>query len=707
MASIASVLSMGVGALGASQTAISVTGNNIANVNTVGYSRQAVVLQERTSLDSRAGQLGQGVEASEIIRYFDRFIESSLVGKLGLATRYSTAYSVLATAESVFNESLTAGISEAMLSMFNSWNDLAQSPSSTAVREALLASAQTLASTLRSADNTLAALQEELNGLIAAEVTTANTLMQEIAALNREINAHTVENSNNANSLMDARDAKVRELAQIIDITIQDNGAGDYYVTTSSGNLLVQQDIAFSLLYQGPTVVNSLTANSPYKSSTGSGTVGFSGTDTREYTIAVVNGGAVDGGAQFKVSLDGGKTWLTESDGSVRLFDCNSESSAVAAGELGIWFDAGESLAAGDTFVISPKSDVYWVSPTTGPINISTQIYSNGTENSLRITGGSLAGYLSVRDYMLGDYRDQLDALARSIIWEVNRIHSQGSGLEPMQYALGTYAVSDSTVALGGDSSGLSFADRLTAGNISFAIYDVDTGETLVPYPGMEVFSAMNFDPATHSLDDVVAAINSASFIDENGATILPFSASIVDGKLEIGTSDPSYAFSIVSDTTGLAAALGINTFFTGDSAATIAVRGEISSNINGINAGRTNGAGEGNSGDNITASEIAALASKAVTISVTGRADTTQTLSNFYASLVAKVGSDTASTLTTAQIESAQATALLERQEEVSGVNLDEELSNLIKFQAAYKAAAKLITTADEMLQTLLGMKQ
>ena len=707
MAGVGSVLSMGVGALNASQTAISVTGNNISNVNTVGYSRQSVVLREKTAVDSYAGQIGQGVQTQEVIRSFDRFIESSLVGKLGSATRYSTAYSVLSTAESVFNESMTVGISDAMMELFNSWNDLAQDSSSSAVREALLASATTLASTLRGADNTLAALQEELNGLIAQEVNTANQLIQEIAALNREINAHTIENRSNANSLMDQRDAKVRELAEIIDISIQDNGAGDYYVTTTSGNLLVQQDIGYSLLYQGPRAENSLTADSPYKSSAGSGMVGFSGTDTREYTIEVVNDGTVDGTAQFKVSLDGGKTWLREADGSVRLFDCNSEDGAVAVGDLTIWFDAGESLAAGDSFVISPKSDVYWVSPTSGPINISTQIYSDGTENSLRITGGSLGGYLGVRDYMLGDYRDQLDSLAKSIIWEVNRIHSQGAGLEPMTYALGAYAVSNTSAALGGDSSGLAWASNLSAGNVSFAIYDVATGEAVVPYPGMEVFSGVNFDPATHSLEDVASAINAASFIDADGNTVTPFSASIVNGKLELATSDPKYGFSVVSDTTGLAAALGINTFFTGDSAATMAVNGVLTSNTNLINAGRVNGAGEGNEGDNITAKEIAGLSSKAVTISTPGKADTTQTLASYYAALVARVGSDTAGTLTRANIESTQATNLLERQEEVAGVSLDEEMSNLIKFQASYKAAAKLITTADEMLQTILGLKQ
>ena len=70
------VLSMGKGALFASQAAIQTTGNNVSNVNTPGYSRQAVMLQENYAINYNPGQVGQGVKATEIFRYFDRFIEN-------------------------------------------------------------------------------------------------------------------------------------------------------------------------------------------------------------------------------------------------------------------------------------------------------------------------------------------------------------------------------------------------------------------------------------------------------------------------------------------------------------------------------------------------------------------------------------------------------------------------------------------------------
>jgi flagellar hook-associated protein 1 FlgK len=518
---------------------------------------------------------------------------------------------------------------------------------------------------------------------------------------------HTVTGSNNANTLLDQRDAKVRELAEIIDITIQDNGAGDYYVSTAAGHLLVQEDIAFSLIIKGATVENNLTGNSLYKSSAGSGTMGFSGTDTQEYTVEVVTAGAVDGGARFKVSLDGGNTWLTDENGAIKLFDANSEANSVKAGELSLWFDAGASLSAGDKFIVSPKNDIYWVSPTSGPINISSQFYADGPENPLRITGGALGGYLMARDEILSSYREQLDALAQSIIWEINSIHSQGAGLTTVSSVLGEYQIGRADQPLGSDTAEFAWSSRLTAGNLSFSVYDATTGASLIGYPGMEVlFIGGNFDPATMSLDDVAAAFNAASFTDSNGVAVNPFTASIVDNRLQI-TANGNYTFAVASDTTVLMAGLGINTFFTGTDASSIAVRSEVVNNPNLVNAGSVNGAGEINTGDNAIANALAELLNTKVSISSTGKPSVSQSLLDYYAILVTRVGSDTLSIKNSASREVSLAQNLSSKREEVVGVSLDEELTNLIKFQASYTAAAKLITTADEMLQTLLGLKQ
>lgn len=710
-----SVLSMGKGALFASQACIQTTGNNISNVNTPGYSRQAVMLQENYAINYKPGQVGQGVKATEIYRYFDRFVENSYLKQQSTATHSQTLYNQLRYVENLFNEANTDGISTALTAMFDSWNKLSQTPDSTASREALLSTANSLTSLIRDTDTSLRNLEDQLNKLIKEDVDSANRLLQEIAALNREIKANYLQGRNNPNQLMDERDMRVRELAEIIDIDVEDRGAGaDYIVSMKNGYTLVQHDVAFELAFQGPSVDKNLVTDSPYRVT--NGTAHFSGSDSHEYTVEMLSDGSIGSNAQFRVSIDGGRSWLTDDNGQVRIFNANTENKSVRVGELDIWFDAG-NVAKGDTFVLSPKSDVYWIEPTVGPINVSTQIYSNGIMNDRRITGGSLGGYLDTRDYRIGEYRDRLKAFADSVAWEVNRIHSQGAGLTHLSNVLSTYKVGRDSVPLGSPESLFKWSDKLQAGNITFAIYDAQ-GDPILPCPDCESLFKINFDPATDSLQDVANRINEIGtaanpVTDRDGNLVRPFTATVYDGKLQIMTNqilpgDPThnYTFAVTADTTGLLAGLGINTFFEGDTLGAFAVRGEFKTNINLVNSARLNGAGETNVGDNITAREIADLAQKAVSIRTTWNASTRQTLSEYYGNLVARVGADTAGAKYTAATETAVAQDLYDRQEEISGVNLDEEMTNLIKFQASYKAAAKLITTADEMLQTLLSMK-
>lgn len=75
---------------------------------------------------------------------------------------------------------------------------------------------------------------------------------------------------------------------------------------------------------------------------------------------------------------------------------------------------------------------------------------------------------------------DKLDAFANTLVWEVNMLHSQGSGLERLTNMQGTYGVDRSDLPIGGRNSGLTYADRLTEGNLSLHFYDANTGESLL-----------------------------------------------------------------------------------------------------------------------------------------------------------------------------------------------------------------------------------
>lgn len=706
---IGPLFNIGTSALNASSACISTTGNNIANVDTEGYNRQYVRLEDAYALDKRPGAQGQGVNATEIMRRFNKYLEKAYLEKSSVASRWNQQANLMTTVQSLFNESNRTGISSMMSTFFNSWSDLAARPSDTATRQSLLSNADNLARMISSTKSSLEAYQKEMDAAIKDQVNEANNLIKSIAALNKEINAHNIPGVSNPNGLMDQRDLLVRRLSEIVDVTVNDRGAGDYTVSLANGYPLVNGTETFSLETQGPHVEALIRPESNYK-----GHLVYEGSDSHEYTVEILNGGTAGDvpPPSFRVSLDGGKTWVTNDDGTEAQYtisdsDGDGTTDPVKVGNLTLSFDDATNFHATDTFTVVPKSGLYWVEPTRGPVNITPQIAFNGTDNTNRLTGGKLAALYNVRDDNCGRYMDELDALSKSLIWETNRLYSQGAGLDKFSYAQGTYSVYPhaQNIPLGMPQSGLPFGGKLTSGNVMFNIYDKDTGDYIsggpldfdAATPGIQ-----NFDPSVHSLQDVATAINN-TYPGQLKATIL-------DNKLVIESDPdavPPVEFAVGTDTTGLMAGLGINTFFTGSGASDIAVRDELHTNLNLLNAGAVNGAHEINSGDGSIAESIAALSEKAVTISTGWKTSDTQTLNEYYNSTVTSVGADTRTAQTNASYNIALANDLDEQQASLGGVNIDEEMANLIKFQHSYTAAAKLITTADEMLQTLLGLKQ
>ena len=757
------LMEIGKSALFASQAAIQTTGNNIANVNTPGYTRQYVRLEALDGLDYRPGRMGQGVIAAEVLRYFDAFLEKSYVDKHSTYARWDKDYALMRSVENIFNEANRVGISSQMSAFFSAWQDLSLRPQDMATREALLSQADSLAGLIRSTEQSIRFIQDEMDTAIRVDVDRANELIRSIYNLSVQIKSHTQKGVNNPNELMDKRDQLTRELSEIIDVTVYDRN-GEYYLRTKSGLPLVDDVTGyFALEVQGPKAETHLAqlAGNPAQLSEYTGKVNFSGTDAYEYTLEIVNGGDAGGTPppSFRVSLDGGKTWLKDDDGKDLLYTIPAndprtpnETMAIQVKNLKISFEdltgGNTRFNIGDRFVITPKSGVYFVAPTkgsteglpkwenapyTGPLNITPQAYFDGTENGLRITGGSLAAYFNIRDNICGGYLDRLDAVTHSMIWEVNNLHSQGTGLEKLSFLLADNAVAATNVPLGLAHSGLDFYDRLTEGNLTFHIFDKSTGDyvgggnpLLFPnpddpgYPGsfdptVPGTYTTSFDPTRHTLEDVAAALNAytvtdtqgQTVTDSSGNTLYPFKAEIISGKLQITVNAQGYTFATGSDSTGLLATLGLNTFFSGSNAGNVAVSADLRNDPKRVAAGKVDGGFEANVGDNDTAKAIAALMTKKVYISTMWQKTTNQSLNEYYNSLVAKVGADTRTSKSNAAYSKALNDDLETRQSAVSGVNLDEEMANLIKFQHSYTAAAKLITTADQMMQTVLGLKQ
>jgi len=686
MSGISSLLSIGKSALNASQVALQVTGNNIANVDTEGYSRQSVTLVNGTYTD--------GVDVDGVTRSYDAFVEAQYLDKISARDRWSAIYSGLSGIESLFNESNTAGINAALSSMFSDWGNLTSTTASNASITAMLEHTQTLLSLLRSASSTLSSTKHDLQTSIAADVDTLNSLSQGIAEMNRKIDAAT-EGTEAYNSLLDSRDALIEQVASLAEINVVDNGSGSLSVYLASGQTVVDGTTSFSFTYEQGQTVRQLSSTSIANKSDAQ--CYYTGTDSSEYTIKVVSNGGVGSGAAFEVSLDGGKTWLTDDDGNVLVYSANGEDGKVAVGDLQIWFgttsNAGSlptsDLAVGDTFTLVPKKAVYWYTSAGTPEIISPQQYADGTDNARRLTGGRLCGELEVADTYIGDYQDSLDGLTESMIWEVNRLYSQGTGSEAYSSCLGTYSAADTTAALGDTNAGLVFGSRLASGASMVYVYN-DAG-TLVSS------ASITLDPSTDSLEDVVGKINTAF-----GGTL---TASIVNGQISLDAAD-GYDFRFGDDSSGLFAALGLNTLLTGSTAGDVALNSAATSDIGMVCIGHVGSDGLVASGDTTTATAIAALENTAVPIVINGKTVASQTLGDYYDTLVGTVGSDMSSAKYQYSYQGALASSLEGDKLAVSAVSLDEELTNLIMYQHAYQAAAKLISTADSMFQTVLAMK-
>ena len=703
---LSGLFNVGQSALNAAQAWISVTGSNIANADTEGYTRRYVDQRDAGTLTTKPGGEGLGVNAQQVLRYFNSFLESSYVSQSSNSSRWAEQENIMGSVESLFNEANRTGVSSALNKFFTAWQDLAQRPGDTASRESLLSFADNLSTMLGSTAAGVQALQSQMDVSIGQGVDRVNELAKSIASLNNQINANTIDGISNPNALLDQRDQLVREMATYVNVTTVDKGHGDFTVSLATGQPLVQGINTNTLEVLSARAENRLAVGSPY-----AGNVQFDGSDSHEYTVEILTGGnavaaGTAGNPTFRVSLDGGKTWLRDDNGAELHYEISSNGSTidpVQVKNLKISFSSLSDFNAGDKFDIMPTTGLYWNEPTRGPQNVTPQTFFDGTENQNRVSGGKLTTYFSIRDNNCGRYLDELDATAKSLIWEVNRIHSQGAGTKLLDYAQGQQGVQNSTVPLGSAQTVLPDSGKIQAGNVNFYFYDKTTGDYVSS--GQLDFDSVtagvqNFDPTVHSLDDVVGAINN-SFPTQ-------LTASVQDGRLVMASAGGSnLQFALGTDSTGMMAALGINTFFTGSDARTIAVNSQLHSNVNYIAAGQVNGQQQINTGDNSNATAIGKLADTNVTISTVWKTTTNQTMSQYYASLVTTVGADTRLAKTNSEYHKTLTDDLDTQVSAASGVNLDEEMANLIKFQHSYTAAAKLITTADQMLQTLLGLKQ
>jgi flagellar hook-associated protein FlgK len=258
------------------------------------------------------------------------------------------------------------------------------------------------------------------------------------------------------------------------------------------------------------------------------------------------------------------------------------------------------------------------------------------------------------------------------------------------------------------DGMSLQFAGGTLFANDVFTISTSDVGAPLVEEPGDWQWSLSSFASTFNNAADAAAGAGPGSGYVQ---------ASVTSINELMFTPSAGYEFAFSDDQvqdSGMAAALGFNTFFTGGSAIDIAVNSVLDDKDN-IAAARIDGiTGEYGVGDNSNANAIAEIQYTSRQVaqwtferrSVDRSGVTSNTMEGYYQGMIGSMGIKSASLVRNTEFSQVMVEKIKEQRDALSGVNLDEEMINLMKYQHAFAVASKLLTTADEMLQTLLSVK-
>jgi len=571
------IFSTGVSGLFASQAGIDVTGHNIANVNTEGYSRQRVSLTTADPTIIGASVFGRGVNVDTVERIFDNMIASTIRAESSDLEYYTSLQTALSKVEVYFNELEDgSGLGESLQNYFDAWSDLAntapdESDEALIKRETLLEKAAMLSEKIQSGYNALTNLQEESNTNISAYVDEINEITENLAYLNKNI-AQVEATGATANDFRDQRQVLMNRLAELANISVSERTNGQVAVYLG-GNALV------------------------------------------------------DEGKLFKLSAE----------------------------------------------KINDSSDNY-------SVMWGTEKQTNDLVNITSvISGGQLAGEIYIRDGLLNGYKDDLNTLASTIITETNALHAVGQGTERLTQISSSNGVINTSYKFSEPAG--AFPVDVVKGTLRITVYD-DSGDKYADYD-------IEIDPETDSMNAVINKISSADG-NANGGQI---QASIANGNTIKITAGSGYDFTFSEDTSNFLVASGTYGFFGGSDASNMHVSTIIRNNSNYISTSMT-----GASGDNQNAAAIASIQSKNV---IDGR---NVTIDEFYAFFAASIGSEKATADIYVSTKQQAISELSLKLEETKGVSMDEEMTNLMKYQRAFEASSRLITTIDEMLSRLVN---
>jgi flagellar hook-associated protein 1 len=246
MGSLTGIMSIGLGALRNSQEAIDVTSNNIANLNTVGYSRQRVNLSESPATQFGALQFGTGAQVDNIQSIRDQVLDFRISSESQQQSALNAYLGPMQQVQATFNETAGTGLQGAISGLFNSLSQLSTDPASVPLRQSVLTAGQNMTAAFNSAATNLNTLRTSTNAQIPSAVQQVNALAQSVAQLNLSI-SQSQASGQNSGVLQDQRNQLIQKISQIVNINMIQGDNGSIGISTALGAAMVVGGQSFDL----------------------------------------------------------------------------------------------------------------------------------------------------------------------------------------------------------------------------------------------------------------------------------------------------------------------------------------------------------------------------------------------------------------------------------------------------------------------------
>lgn len=660
------IMSVGVTALNAAQLGLMTTQHNIANSNTDGYSRQRTIQRSNIAVGTGAGFIGQGVGVSTIERQYSSFLSGQVNTAQSTVGELDTFLAQISQIDNMLADQ-SSGLSPALQDFFRGVQDVAANPSLLPSRQSMISSAEALVSRFRSLDERLNNMYAGVNEQITSTVSAINTYAEQVAEVNQRIVLARSAGDQPPNDLLDQRDQLITELNKLIEVRTTTNSDGTYSVFFGRGQPLVLGN-----------QVSTLTAR-PSAADSSRYVVAFQvGSTVQELPESILTGGALTGLVRFRSeALEPAMNDLGRVAASLALTvnaqhalgqDLLGQVTGDAGFEDDFFSISDPTVTASTLNTGSAAMALDFIAP---PPNNGTNFYTDLTGHDYRLTFGAGGAYT------VTDLADDSVVLT---------VAAPGTGTQQFD----GLTLNITTAGASGDTFLLQ-PTRETARNIAVnAAIAADPRLIAAAAPVRTEASAANSGSATIGNSSVATGYTLANLpltLAYSGGNLSNFPNGTV--TVTSGGTTTSYTITAPTDTVPYT------------SGATVTVDG-ISFAISGTPI----------NGDQFTIAQNSSGTADSRNMLAIGKLqaqNTTAGGTSTYQSAYARLVSDNGNLTRQIKVTGEAQTALLQQASDVrdalSGVNLDEEAANLLRYQQAYQAAAKMIDIGGKLFDSILAI--